>query len=125
MIEKVFEPVVNAWSQLLLKAGGVLAKESVRKGAKFGGIFAALVFSNILTSVITSKWKDKVFDELLKKHDKEMAQKLTEQFKSEMNDLKKQIADLKLDKEETKKRFRDGVNALCEKFGIDPNGILK
>jgi hypothetical protein len=125
MIEKVLEPVVNAGRQLLLKAGGVLAKESVRKGAKFGGIFAALVFSNILTSVITSKWKDKVFDEFLKKHDKEMAQKLTEQFKSEMNDLKKQIADLKLDKEETKKRFRDGVIALCEKFGIDPNGILK
>ncbi len=125
MIEKLLEPVMDAGKQLLIKAGGVLAKESVRKGARYGGIFATIVFSNILTSVITSKWKDKVFAEFLKKHDKELAQKLTEQFKSEMNDLKKQIADLKLDKEETKKRFRDGIIALCEKYGIDPNEILK
>ena len=125
MIEKLLEPVMDAGKQLLIKAGGVLAKESVRKGARYGGIFATIVFSNILTSVITSKWKDKVFAEFLKKHDKELAQKLTEQFKSDMNDLKKQIADLKLDKEETKKRFRDGIIALCEKYGIDPNEILK
>lgn len=125
MIEILLEPVMDAGKQLLIKAGGVLAKESVRKGARYGGIFATIVFSNILTSVITSKWKDKVFAEFLKKHDKELAQKLTEQFKSKMNDLKKQIADLKLDKEETKKRFRDGIIALCEKYGIDPNEILK
>ena len=125
MIEKLLQPVMDAGKQLLIKAGGVLAKGSVRKGARYGGIFATIVFSNILTSVITSKWKDKVFAEFLKKHDKELAQKLTEQFKSEMNDLKKQIADLKLDKEETKKRFRDGIIALCEKYGIDPNEILK
>ena len=125
MIEKLIEPVVDIGKQMFIKAGGIIAKESVRKGAKYGGMFAAFVFSNIFTSVITSKWKDKVFAEFLKKHDKEMTQKLTEQFKSEMNDLKKQIADLKLDKEETKKRFRDGVIALCEKYGIDPNGILK
>lgn len=125
MIEKLLEPVKDAGKQLLIKAGGVLAKESVRKGARYGGIFATIVFSNILTSVITSKWKDKVFAEFLKKHDKELAQKLTEQFKSEMNDLKKQIEDLKLDKKETKKRFRDGIIALCEKYGIDPNEILK
>ena len=125
MIEKVLEPVVNAGRPLLLKAGKVLAKESVKQGLKLGGYLACLIISNIMTSIITSKWKDKVYAELLKKHDKELAQKLTEQFKSEMSDLKKQIAALKLDKEEAKKRCRDAIIALCEKYGIDPNVILK
>jgi hypothetical protein len=125
MIEKLLEPVMDAGKQLLIKAGGVLAKESVRKGARYGGIFATIVFSNILTSVITSKWKDKVFAEFLKMHDKEMAEKLKEEFESEMDKLKEEIASLKLDEEETKKRFREGVIALCEKYGIDPNEILK
>lgn len=125
MIEKLFEPVIDAGKQMLIKAGGVIAKESVRKGAKYGGIFAAFVFSNILTSVITSKWKDKVFAEFLKTHDKEMAQKLTEEFKLEISDLKKQIASLKLEEEEAKRRFKEGIVALCGKYGIDPNVILK
>ena len=79
----------------------------------------------IITSMLTSKWKDKIFAEFLKKHDKEMAEKLTKQFKSDMDDLKRQIAALKLDKEETKKRFKEGVITLCEKYGIDPNEVLK
>lgn len=125
MIEKVLEPVVNAGKQMLSKAGGVLANESVKQGAKIGGIIMSHIIVAFLSIMLTSKWKDKVFAEFLKRHDKEMAEKLSEQFKSEMSDLKKQIADLKLDKEEAKKRFRDGVIALCEKYGIDPNGILK
>lgn len=125
MLDKIMEPVVKAGGQLVANTVGVVAKETVKQGMKYGGYFALLIISNIITSMITSKWKDKIFAEFLKKHDKELAQKLTEQFKSEMNDLKKQIAALKLDKEEAKKRCRHGIIALCEKYGIEPNAILK
>lgn len=125
MIEKVLEPVVNAGSQLLLKAGGVLAKESVKQGAKIGGRIMTYAITIIMTYMLTTKWDKKVFANFLKKHDKEMAEKLKEEFESEMDKLKEEIASLKLDKEETKKRFREGVITLCEKYGIDPNEILK
>lgn len=125
MVDKIMGPIVKAGGQLVAYTAGVVAKETMKKGLKYGGYFALLIISNIITSMVTSKWKDKVFAEFLKKHDKEQAQKLTEQFKLEMNDLKKQIAALKLEKEEAKKRCRDGIIALCEKYGIDSNAILK
>ena len=125
MLEKIFEPVAKAGVKVLSEGGKILAKEGVRQGAKIGGIIISHIIAIILTIILTSKYKDKVYKELCKKHDKETAERLTEQFQSEINALKKEIAQLKIEKKEVEQKLREGIERICRKYEIDPNIVLK
>ena len=125
MVEKMLEPVVDAGAKVLAKCGSYLAKESVKHGAKIAARIASYVVTIILTVILTSNWKDKVNDELNKKHDRETAEKLSAQFQTEMDQAKKEIAGLKLSKKETEKILKEKIRIICEKFGIDPDIIFK
>ena len=125
MLEKIFEPVAKAGVKVLSEGGKILAKEGVRQGAKIGGIIISHIIAIILAIIRTSKYKDKVFNELRKKHDKETAERLTEQFQSDINALKKEIAQLKIEKKEVEQKLREGIERICRKYEIDPNIVLK
>lgn len=125
MLEQIMKPVADAGMKVITKGGAFLAKEGVKQGTKIAAVIVSHLIAIIVTMILTSNYKDKAFEELLKKHDKETAEKLTEQFKSEIDALKKEIAKLKLDKKEMIRRFKEGVENICRKYGIDPKVVLK
>lgn len=107
------------------KLAEIAAKDGVKNCAKIAGLIMSYVMVAVFASILTSKWKDNVYKEYLKKHDKQTAEKLTKQFKSEVDALKKDIAKLKQEKEQAKKQFRDRIIVLCKKYGVSPDLVLK
>lgn len=125
MVEKMLEPVVDTGAKVLAKCGSYLAKESVKHGAKIAAKIGSYVVTIILSVILTSNWKDKVNEELNKKHDRETAEKLSSQFKADIDNAQKEISALKLSKKETEIKLKEKIRIICEKFGIDPNVVLK
>lgn len=125
MIQAIINKVGEACTKIVVKCGVVIAKESVKQSARFAGKVAAQIMVVTITTIMVSNYKDKAFNEFLKKHDKDEATKLSEQFQVEIDRLKQEIANLKLDKEQSESRFRKGVESICKKYGIEPNEVLK
>lgn len=78
---------------------------------------AALLVGGGISGLLVSKYKDKVYHELLKNHDKETAKKLTKEFNKKLKEVVKKY---KGDKE----KLIAVITKLCERFNIPPELIL-
>ena len=129
MIEKVLNPVLELGGKAVAKVSEIIVKEGAKQGAKIAAHVASYLMVIVIAACLTSNYKDKASAKLNKKHDKETAEKLTKQFQQEIENLKKEIAELKkgkdLAKKEAEERFRNGVIEICKKYGISPDGIVK
>lgn len=102
----------------LEKMGKALAKNGPIIAKKVGG----LVIAAIIAIIFTSNYKDKVYKELMKKHDKETAERLSKEFNKKLETLKKEYEDKHI---KTKEEFKQKVTDLCREFGIDPKNVVK
>lgn len=102
----------------LEKMGKALAKNGPIIAKKVGGAAIAAIIAVILTS----RYKDKGYKELMKKHDKETAERLSKEWSHKLDALKKEYKDEKI---KTKEEFKQKVIELCREYGIDPKNVLK
>jgi membrane protein insertase Oxa1/YidC/SpoIIIJ len=81
------------------------------KGAGFiiaGIIGGALIIGNI---------KDKAYQELLKKHDKETAERMAKEFEAKLEQIKEEYKD-------NEKKMNRKMKRLCKQFGIDSEVVF-
>ena len=71
-------------------------------------------------TILTSKKKDKVYKELMKKHDAETAERLTKQFQQKYDDLVRKYGKAASEQQ----KLREAVINLCREFGIDPSVVF-
>ena len=129
MIEKIIEPVAKVGVKAVGKCVKAITKEGVRKGAQVAGQLAAMIMTGIFSAWLTSRHKDKVFGEFLKKHDDETARRLSAQFNKELEMLKREITrlreQLQLTKEEAEAILRKRLAEICERYGLSPDDVLE
>lgn len=81
-------------------------------------LIGTVVVAASLTGVIVSHYDRRVYEDQLKKHDKETAERVTAAFVKQIEELKKQH-------EDDKAAFAKCVKAICDKYGIGYNVVLK
>jgi len=99
MPEGILKAIADNWKTIAAVVGGVVIAVS-------------------LTGVIVSHYDRRVYEDLLKKHDQETAERVTAAFVKQIEDLKKQH-------EEDKAAFARRVKNICDKFGIGYDLVLK
>ena len=78
----------------------------------------AIVVACSMTTILVSNYKDKVHAEFLKRHDAELARKLTDEFIRKMEDFKSQ-ADL------AKQDLIAKIKDLCAEYKLSTSLVLK
>jgi uncharacterized membrane protein (DUF106 family) len=105
-------------SNTLDKMGKVL----IEKGPEIAKKVGSAVVIAVTAIILTSKYWKRVNKELMKKHDKETAERLSKEFNKKLEMLRKEYEDKHI---KTKEEFRQKVSELCREFGIDPKNIVK
>ena len=100
------------------KMGKVLAKYGPIIAKNVGGAAIAAIIAVILTS----RYKDRVYKELIKKHDKETAERISKEFNQKLEVIKKEYKDEII---KTKEDFKQKVSDLCREYGINPQNVVK
>lgn len=83
---------------------------------------AVSAITAILFSILVSKYKDRAYKELMKKHDKETAERLSKEFNQKLESLKE---DYENETIKTKEEFKKKVSVLCREYGINPKPVVK
>lgn len=99
MLESFFSFLQKNKNEIAIAAGSALA----------GGLVA---------SILTSNYKDRAYEELIKKHDRETAKRLSAEFNRKLEELEKRHSD-------NEKKLRDSIIRLCYEMGIPPSAVLK
>lgn len=81
-------------------------------------LIGAIIVASTLTTVVVSHYKDNVHKEFLKRHDEELAQKLTDEFVQKMNNFKKQV---NIEKQDLIAKIKD----LCAEYKLSTSLVLK
>jgi ClpP class serine protease len=81
-------------------------------------IIPTLIVGGIVGAITMAIVKNRVFKELLKKHDKETAERMAKEFKAQLKKIKEEYEG---DKEEMAKQMQ----MLCNEFGVDPAKVFK
>lgn len=71
----------------------------------------------IMGGLLTANYKDRVYKELLKKHDEETARRLTLQFDAKLKELEDRY-------EKNEKVLKQRVRDLCASYGVPANCVL-
>lgn len=122
MIDKIIEPVLKAGSKMIEPVVQRVSTEAFKHGAKIAAYVGGLAISAIVSSILTSNYKDKAYKSLMTKHDKETAEKLTKQFDEKLNSEKKKWKEQNIKDKET---LRQRIRNICNEFGINPNDVIK
>lgn len=122
MIEKFIEPVVKAGGKMIEPVAHKIGSEAIKHGAKVAAYVGGLVISAIVSSILTSNYKDKAYKSLLKKHDQDTAERLSKQFDEKLKNEKKKWKEQNIKDKET---LRQKIRIICNEFGIDPDEVLK
>lgn len=80
-------------------------------------LIGAIIVACTLTTVVVSHYKDNVHKEFLKRHDEELAQKLTDEFVQKMNNFKKQV--------NIEKDLIAKIKDLCAEYKLSTSLVLK
>ena len=108
--------------QIINNALDKIGKELAKKGPIIANNVGGAVIAAIIAIILTSRYKDKVYKELMKKHDKETTERLSKEFNKKLETLKKEYKDKHI---KTKEEFKQKVSELCREFGIDPKNVVK
>lgn len=81
-------------------------------------LIGAIIVASTLTTVVVSHYKDNVHKEFLKRHDEELAQKLTDEFVQRMNNFQKQV---NIEKQDLIAKIKD----LCAEYKLSTSLVLK
>lgn len=102
-----------------------IAKKSLKQAKKAAPIVGTALSVSIVTAILVHNYDDKIYRELMKKHDRDTAKRMTEQFKKEIEALENEISMANKDKEQAKQMYIEKVRDLCDKFGVNPDEVLK
>lgn len=122
MIEKFIEPVVKAGGKMIEPVVHKIGSEAIKQGAKVATYVGGLVITAIVSSILTSNYKDKAYKSLSKKHDQDTAERLSKQFDEKLKNEKKKWKEQNIKDKET---LRQKIRIICNEFGIDPDEVLK
>lgn len=103
--------------QILNNALSTIGKAVAKNGPKI----AKYVVVAVIGALIGSKYKDKVYKKLIKKHDKETAERLSKEFDQKLEVIKKEYKDKDIKLNELKQKISD----LCREYGIAPKNVVK